>query len=75
MQVEKPQYFKNSTILTQLKSTPHPPLGSKNKESQEKALTFKWKTNATNSSPKDKISGIIFVVDSTNKMRLNVARS
>ena len=41
MQVEKPQYFKNSTILTQLKSTPHPPLGSKNKESQEKALTFK----------------------------------
>ena len=34
-----------------------------------------WKTNATNTSNKDKISGIIFVVDSTNKMRLNVARS
>ena len=34
-----------------------------------------WKTNATNNSTKDKISAIIFVVDSSNKMRLNVARS
>jgi small GTP-binding protein len=34
-----------------------------------------WKTNATNTSTKDRISGIIFVVDSTNKMRINVARS
>jgi small GTP-binding protein len=34
-----------------------------------------WKSNATTTSKDDRISGIIFVVDSTNKMRLNVARS
>ena len=33
-----------------------------------------WKSNATNSKD-DRISGIIFVVDSTSKMRINVARS
>ncbi len=34
-----------------------------------------WRTNASNTAIEDRISGIIFVVDSTNKMRINVARS
>ena len=34
-----------------------------------------WQSNATNQSEKDQINGIIFVIDSSDKMRIRVARS
>lgn len=34
-----------------------------------------WQSNATTIDEKDKISGIIFVVDSSDKMRIRVAKS
>lgn len=34
-----------------------------------------WQSNATNQAEKDQIQGIIFVVDSSDKMRIRVARS
>jgi ADP-ribosylation factor-like protein 6 len=34
-----------------------------------------WQSNATNGDSKDKIHGMIFVVDSSDKMRIRVAKS
>jgi ADP-ribosylation factor-like protein 6 len=34
-----------------------------------------WQTNAVGNSDRDRIEGIIFVVDSSDRMRLRVARS
>lgn len=34
-----------------------------------------WQSNATNLSEKDAIHGIIFVVDSSDRMRVRVAKS
>lgn len=44
MRVEKLQYCKNFTILSQFKLTLHLPLASKNKKSQDKELIFKLLT-------------------------------
>ncbi len=43
--------------------------------SGERKYRVLWQSNATNQAEKDQIQGIIFVVDSSDKMRIRVARS